>query len=116
GGAGPGGRAGGTGRRRQHRPRRRPGGRRLGRTARSPRRRRPRQRRGRRPARGAGRRRRPARAPGGSYLRGGPPDQDDDPLLATLVAERPLLVGLAYRITGSRVEAEDIVQDAWLRA
>jgi RNA polymerase sigma-70 factor (ECF subfamily) len=40
----------------------------------------------------------------------------DDPFLAALVAERPLLVGLAYRITGSRVEAEDIVQDAWLRA
>ncbi len=27
-----------------------------------------------------------------------------------------MLVGLAYRITGSRVEAEDIVQEAWLRA
>jgi RNA polymerase sigma-70 factor, ECF subfamily len=54
--------------------------------------------------------------PTGSPLRPGPPGQDDDPLLATLVAERPLLVGLAYRITGSRVEAEDIVQDAWLRA
>lgn len=57
---------------------------------------------------------------------GGPPtrlrepaDSDahgDDPFLAAMVAERPLLVGLAYRITGSRVEAEDIVQDAWLRA
>ena len=65
---------------------------------------------------------RPRRYPGavqadptGSYIRGGAPDQDDDPLFATLVAERPLLVGLAYRITGSRVEAEDIVQDAWLR-
>jgi RNA polymerase sigma-70 factor (ECF subfamily) len=42
--------------------------------------------------------------------------QDDDPLLGALVAERPLLIGLAYRITGSRVEAEDIVQEAWLRA
>lgn len=30
-------------------------------------------------------------------------------------AERPRLVGLAYRITGSRTEAEDVVQDAWLR-
>jgi RNA polymerase sigma-70 factor (ECF subfamily) len=66
---------------------------------------------------------RPRRYPGtleadptGSALRGGPRGQDDDPLLATLVAERPLLVGLAYRITGSRVEAEDIVQEAWLRA
>lgn len=29
--------------------------------------------------------------------------------------ERARLVGLAYRITGSRAEADDIVQDAWLR-
>jgi RNA polymerase sigma-70 factor (ECF subfamily) len=29
--------------------------------------------------------------------------------------ERSRLVGLAYRITGSRTEADDIVQDAWLR-
>lgn len=29
--------------------------------------------------------------------------------------ERPRLVGLAYRITGSRTTAEDLVQDAWLR-
>jgi RNA polymerase sigma-70 factor (ECF subfamily) len=33
-----------------------------------------------------------------------------------LVAERPRLVGLAYRITGSRLDAEDIVQEAWERA
>jgi RNA polymerase sigma-70 factor (ECF subfamily) len=30
-------------------------------------------------------------------------------------AERPRLVGLAYRILGSRIDAEDVVQDAWLR-
>ncbi len=30
-------------------------------------------------------------------------------------AERPRLLGLAYRITGSRAEADDVVQDAWLR-
>ena len=29
--------------------------------------------------------------------------------------ERPRLVGLAYRITGSLADAEDVVQDAWLR-
>lgn len=29
--------------------------------------------------------------------------------------EAPRLVALAYRITGSRTEADDIVQDAWLR-
>ncbi len=33
-----------------------------------------------------------------------------------LVVERPRLLGLAYRITGSRVEAEDVVQEAWERA
>ncbi|MCU1352630.1 MAG: polymerase, sigma-24 subunit, subfamily [Acidimicrobiales bacterium] len=36
----------------------------------------------------------------------------DDPEFS---AERPRLVGVAYRITGSRTEADDIVQDAWLR-
>jgi RNA polymerase sigma-70 factor (ECF subfamily) len=30
-------------------------------------------------------------------------------------AERPRLAGLAYRITGSRTGADDLVQDAWLR-
>lgn len=30
-------------------------------------------------------------------------------------AERSRLIGLAYRITGFRAEADDIVQDAWLR-
>jgi RNA polymerase sigma-70 factor, ECF subfamily len=33
-----------------------------------------------------------------------------------LVEDRPRLVGLAYRITGSRLDAEDVVQEAWLRA
>lgn len=30
-------------------------------------------------------------------------------------AERPRLVGLAYRILGSRTDAEDVVQEAWIR-
>ena len=33
----------------------------------------------------------------------------------TFEAERSRLVGGAYRITGSRADADDIVQDAWLR-
>lgn len=33
----------------------------------------------------------------------------------TFEAERPRLIGLAYRMLGSRAEAEDVVQDAWLR-
>lgn len=34
---------------------------------------------------------------------------------ADFEGERPRLIGLAYRITGSRATADDIVQDAWLR-
>jgi RNA polymerase sigma-70 factor (ECF subfamily) len=41
---------------------------------------------------------------------------DGGPVVDALIAERPRLVGLAYRITGSRLDAEDIVQDAWDRA
>lgn len=35
--------------------------------------------------------------------------------LAVFEAERPRLVALAYRMLGSAAEAEDAVQDAWLR-
>ncbi len=31
-------------------------------------------------------------------------------------ANRPRLEGMAYRMLGSRVEAEDAVQEAWLKA
>ena len=30
-------------------------------------------------------------------------------------AERPRLFGIAYRMLGSRADAEDVLQDAWLR-
>ncbi len=40
-----------------------------------------------------------------------PPDQR----LADFEAQRPRLLRLAYRMTGSLSEAEDVVQDAWLR-
>ena len=39
----------------------------------------------------------------------------DDAGLAVFSAERDRLLGLAYRMTGSLAEAEDVVQDAWLR-
>lgn len=39
---------------------------------------------------------------------------DNDPLAAFL-AVRPRLFGIAYRMLGSAAEAEDIVQDVWLR-
>lgn len=38
-----------------------------------------------------------------------------DPGVRLFEAERPRLLGLAYRMTGMRADAEDIVQDAWLR-
>ena len=33
----------------------------------------------------------------------------------TFAASRPRLLGLAYRMLGSRADAEDVLQDAWLR-
>jgi len=35
---------------------------------------------------------------------------------ATFETYRPLLFSVAYRMLGSASEAEDVVQDAWLRA
>ena len=35
---------------------------------------------------------------------------------ATFEAHRPLLFSIAYRMLGSASEAEDVIQDAWLRA
>jgi RNA polymerase sigma-70 factor (ECF subfamily) len=35
--------------------------------------------------------------------------------IAVFEAERPRLLGLAYRMTGSRHDADDILQEAWLR-
>src|SRR4051812_556436 len=37
------------------------------------------------------------------------------PSIATFTAQRPRLFGLAYRMLGSAHDAEDVVQDAWLR-
>lgn len=42
------------------------------------------------------------------------PDHVDDGLAAFLCA-RPRLFGIAYRMLGSAAEAEDIVQDVWVR-
>ena len=39
------------------------------------------------------------------------PERPDDPF----EVERPRLLGLAYRILGSLVDAEDVVQEGWLR-
>ena len=42
------------------------------------------------------------------------PDRAHDPL-AVFEAERPRLTGIAYALCGQVMDAEDIVQDAWLR-
>ncbi len=39
----------------------------------------------------------------------------DTPALAIFDGERSRLLALAYRILGSMTDAEDVVQDAWLR-
>ena len=41
--------------------------------------------------------------------------ESPDPRLAELTAERNHLMSLGYRMLGSITEAEDVVQDAWLR-
>ncbi len=38
-----------------------------------------------------------------------------DPAVAVFQRERPRLLGVAYRLVGARADAEDIVQEAWLR-
>jgi RNA polymerase sigma-70 factor (ECF subfamily) len=43
------------------------------------------------------------------------PDADLDELAAGFEGLRPRLFGIAYRMLGSAVEAEDVVQDAWVR-
>ena len=43
------------------------------------------------------------------------PDGAYDDGTAIFAAERPRLTGIAYRITGSLADAEDVVQEAWLR-
>ncbi len=50
---------------------------------------------------------------------GGDPASGDpasgDPATATFQAERPRLLGLAYRLLGSVADADDVVQEAWIR-
>ncbi len=45
----------------------------------------------------------------------GAPATEDDARLAQFEAQRPRLLRLGYRMLGSLTEAEDIVQEAWLR-
>ena len=43
------------------------------------------------------------------------PETDIDAAAVEFQAARPRLFGIAYRMLGARAEAEDVVQDAWLR-
>lgn len=53
--------------------------------------------------------------PGGGRARADRRAGDPDARAAAFAAERPRLVGLAYRMLGSLADAEDVVSDAWLR-
>jgi RNA polymerase sigma factor (sigma-70 family) len=50
---------------------------------------------------------------GGSELQRSGDQRDDG--LSTFLSVRPRLFGIAYRMLGSAAEAEDVVQDVWLR-
>jgi RNA polymerase sigma-70 factor, ECF subfamily len=57
-------------------------------------------------------------APASTTIRSGHPPNDEPSLddgLGAFERLRPRLLGIAYRILGNRTDAEDIVQDAWLR-
>ena len=43
------------------------------------------------------------------------PDERAEDRARRFTSERPRLLGLAYRMLGSRTDAEDVVQEAWLR-
>ncbi|MEV5905928.1 RNA polymerase sigma-70 factor [Streptomyces sp. NBC_00015] len=48
-------------------------------------------------------------------MRAGAPSDTNDRATRDFLAVRPQLFGIAYRVLGSSTEAEDVVQDAWLR-
>ena len=50
-----------------------------------------------------------------SSVRLDPETGEHDDGLSTFAEVRPRLFGIAYRMLGSAAEAEDIVQDVWLR-
>ena len=52
-------------------------------------------------------------APSSTRLGAETGEHDDG--LAAFAAARPRLFGIAYRMLGSAAEAEDIVQDVWMR-
>lgn len=49
------------------------------------------------------------------YPQASPTDSDLGEAVSTFVELRPRLFGIAYRVLGSAAEAEDVVQEAWLR-
>ncbi|MEV0069318.1 sigma factor [Amycolatopsis sp. NPDC050768] len=55
------------------------------------------------------------RAARGAASHAGPAETDTSGAGAAFEAHRPVLLGAAYRILGSLDDAEDVVQEAWLR-
>ncbi len=49
------------------------------------------------------------------YLKSSPTTSDLDEAVSAFVQHRARLFGIAYRVLGSVVEAEDVVQEVWLR-
>ncbi|MGW7418493.1 RNA polymerase sigma-70 factor [Streptomyces sp. NPDC054813] len=49
------------------------------------------------------------------YLKSSPATSDLDEAVSAFVQHRARLFGIAYRVLGSVVEAEDVVQEVWLR-
>jgi RNA polymerase sigma-70 factor (ECF subfamily) len=56
----------------------------------------------------------PASSPPAALAGGSRPAKHDDGL-SSFLSVRPRLFGIAYRMLGSAAEAEDVVQDVWLR-
>ncbi|TXS43275.1 RNA polymerase sigma-70 factor [Streptomyces sp. uw30] len=49
------------------------------------------------------------------HLKTSPTESDLDDAVSVFVELRPRLFGIAYRVLGSAAEAEDVVQEAWMR-
>ncbi|MGW4027574.1 sigma factor, partial [Streptomyces sp. NPDC005009] len=56
-----------------------------------------------------------AQEPEGTTMRTGDDTDSLDRATRDFIAARPRLFGIAYRVLGSSAEAEDVLQETWLR-